>query len=434
VAVIVQKTKEISYDKKRWMDQAPAHENRAVFYTGRGLQFTTNQFITCGDVSGGTTIKAINFWYNPDTSESYIVELSSTARIKVASGVFTLTGLSGTVYQSTVSQTKSYTGTWRQVMIDIPAGVDCDAVLIGLVQSTLYYEGKFADFQFWKPQFTQADRNYIIQNPEKLATDNPANTFVYSDVSDILLARYQLNDGSGTTAFDSSGNALDGVISNAPTWIFGQQDIPQTALQGFHYNAGLISPENPDKAGYSIHDVILNRPIPDPKGLNLVGDGKFVVGPVGLMRTITISFTPNNTDQTLINCDDDVHVVAIDENVATDFVVESADGTLIPVTHTIKKADGTEDDVVDFVKVQDSSSSVIGFEDEEIMTNGIAGSRAIVTGSRNVLTVKTDEKFDATNLQSFANIDGVFHDMYVWLQKVPDREDRTNHLALMRKG
>jgi len=37
-----------------------------------------------------------------------------------------------------------------------------------------------------------------------------------------LVAWWKLDDGSGTTAFDSSGNGNDGVLEGDPQWVDGQ--------------------------------------------------------------------------------------------------------------------------------------------------------------------------------------------------------------------
>jgi hypothetical protein len=55
---------------------------------------------------------------------------------------------------------------------------------------------------------------------------------VRSDITTDLEIHWALDDGAGTTATDSSGNANDGTLNNTPTWAAGKVGAGSLTFDG----------------------------------------------------------------------------------------------------------------------------------------------------------------------------------------------------------
>jgi hypothetical protein len=87
-----------------------------------------------------------------------------------------------------------------------------------------YFNGLMSDFRIYSTQLSAAQISEIYRNP---------NTVLPTGVSASSLFRWwPLSEGSGTKAYDGSGNENHGTLTNGPTWTGGQTDIPQLAGKG----------------------------------------------------------------------------------------------------------------------------------------------------------------------------------------------------------
>ena len=96
---------------------------------------------------------------------------------------------------------------------------------IGMKWAGAYFNGLMSDFRIYSTQLSAAQISEIYRNP---------NTVLPTVVSASSLFRWwPLSEGSGTKAYDGSGNEHCGTLTNmAPTWTGGQTDIPQLAGKG----------------------------------------------------------------------------------------------------------------------------------------------------------------------------------------------------------
>ena len=96
---------------------------------------------------------------------------------------------------------------------------------IGRNWSGKYFNGLMSDFRIYSTQLSAADISEIYNSP---------NTILPGNITSSQLFQWlPLTEGSGTSAYDSSGNNRHGTLTNmAPTWTTGQPDIPQLAGKG----------------------------------------------------------------------------------------------------------------------------------------------------------------------------------------------------------
>jgi len=297
-------------------------------YTGRALEFDgATSKVAVGDVSASSTklVKTLIFFYKADDTGSYMMQLSDTIFIKVSAGVWSFTGITAKPYQMFGVSTKMVKDTWQMVIIDIPDGADAANVIYGLQNTTFYYDGSLANCSMWTFSFTQDEREWCFANPEKLITQNLSSTHYGDTLSSVCLCWHSLVEGSGTIAYDGSGNNKDGTITSG-TWVFAQTGmLPQTALMSVGITAGVMYREDPDNVGYDIQGVALNRS--KTRGLNFFGDGGYLlIGDIGTMKMLFVVAKPYQSEQVIIDCDGGIHQLGMTQQLLTDFIVLNSDG------------------------------------------------------------------------------------------------------------
>ena len=83
-------------------------------------------------------------------------------------------------------------------------------VMIGADAAGEYWAGAIADVRIYNTALTASQIQQIYNNGAVLSTSGPA--------SSNLVGWWKLNEGTGTTAFDSSGNGNNGTYENSPSW------------------------------------------------------------------------------------------------------------------------------------------------------------------------------------------------------------------------
>jgi hypothetical protein len=227
-----------------------------------------------------------------------------------------------------------------------------------------------------------------------------------------FLAGYWRNDGIATwTDREGSNNA---TLNGSPE--------------------SILIPEDPNNAGFDILGNAINHP--KLRGYNFIGDGNLSAGALlEDIKTLTVSFTPYLEDQNIINCDDDSHVLSMNNVLGTDYTVRNKNGVLVPIAHEVRKADGSTVAIPDWIRQASSTPGSIGFVDEEYIVNGVSGaSEVLVLNQKNVMSIKSATAFTATNFITFLTFKGVIHAIKTNKGEVSDILLIKNHRTLLKKG
>jgi hypothetical protein len=125
----------------------------------------------------------------------------------------------------TVATSNSYSGDLSNA-ISLRIGYDGHAPRM--------YDGKISSPKIFDVALTLAQIQEMYLNPEQILPTGVA--------SSNLKLWLPLQEGSGTTNYDGSGNNNDGTISGA-TWVKAETDIAQTALIRSNYTSSVFYPE-----------------------------------------------------------------------------------------------------------------------------------------------------------------------------------------------
>ena len=131
------------------------------------------------------------------------------------------------------------------------AGLATAMTSAGVTGAAGYFQGLLDEARIW---------NYARSLQEVQATLNLEIPYSYSG----LVGRWGLDEGSGLTAGDSSGNGVEGTLTNGPVWVAGRpftaDALPPAAPQDLVATAGdgLVSltwaaNTEPDLAGYNVY-------------------------------------------------------------------------------------------------------------------------------------------------------------------------------------
>ena len=184
---------------------------------GQALDFPgTNQYVSVGAVYNG--VKTVAFWIWADNTTKNIIDLNATATIDVSSG--TVRGnnfTSPTIYIDGIASSTPTIDTtgWHFVAITTGTGINASAVDIGRI-STGYFDGRLDDVRMYSSELSASAvyQLYTVGSAEVNAP--PEDT-----LSQSLRGYWKLDDGSGTNATDSSGNANTLAMTGSPSWVTG---------------------------------------------------------------------------------------------------------------------------------------------------------------------------------------------------------------------
>ncbi len=184
---------------------------------GQALDFPgTNQYVSVGAVYNG--VKTVAFWIWADNTTKNIIDLNATATIDVSSG--TVRGnnfTSPTIYIDGIASSTPTIDTtgWHFVAITTGTGINASAVDIGRI-STGYFDGRLDDVRMYSSELSASAvyQLYTVGSAEVNAP--PEDT-----LSQSLRGYWKLDDGSGTSATDSSGNSNTLSMTGSPSWTTG---------------------------------------------------------------------------------------------------------------------------------------------------------------------------------------------------------------------
>jgi flagellin-like protein len=74
----------------------------------------------------------------------------------------------------------------------------------------------------WVRRLENADSTIYVYYGNSGATSQSNENTTFIRVIDNVAATWHLNEGSGMTAYDTSGNGYNGTLNNDPTWVYGE--------------------------------------------------------------------------------------------------------------------------------------------------------------------------------------------------------------------
>jgi hypothetical protein len=88
--------------------------------------------------------------------------------------------------------------------------------------STRTFDGKIDDYRLYNRAFSAAEVVQLYQNPGSITTtatttSNPSTSFATEEKGPSPVAYWKLDEGQGTTAYDSTANGLNGTLVSGPT-------------------------------------------------------------------------------------------------------------------------------------------------------------------------------------------------------------------------
>ncbi|CAI8291996.1 MAG: Uncharacterised protein [Cryomorphaceae bacterium] len=209
------------------------NSNNAKLFTGKALEFNGNDAVS--DFGNpNINLKSICFWVNLSTTTEQIFNLTSTHNITAASGVITLGGTwsNSNIYVNGLDTTAIGT-TPTRVVITTDANIlvnDLEFAKIGSDYGAL----SLADVQIYDAELSLADALIDYNNPNDLVF-NKGGSIALSN----LKGYYALSEGSGSIAYDSSGEGNNGAITGA-TYDDKQATIPQLGMVDWSKGSNLI--------------------------------------------------------------------------------------------------------------------------------------------------------------------------------------------------
>ncbi|MBI9017626.1 MAG: hypothetical protein JEZ07_10240 [Phycisphaerae bacterium] len=159
----------------------------------------SNEYITVGDTN--TNIKTIEFWIYPQNLNDGILNLNAGQQIYIAGDAIDASDLTApTVYVNGVSTTALTRNTWQHVAITTDTDVDLSNFDIGRAV-TNEFGGYLDEVRVWTNARTQ---DQIRENMANYAAPASANLGGY----------WRFDEGTGTTAYDLTGNGHHGSFVN----------------------------------------------------------------------------------------------------------------------------------------------------------------------------------------------------------------------------
>lgn len=161
----------------------------------------TTQYLNTATAING--VKTVSFWaYTPDTTNYFINLINSSAYITSSSGTFTATGFtSPSIYVNGVLNGTISANTWTFITITTNTGINANAFAVGL---------------------TNDGSNHYYTNTSKVDEVRLYNRALSpKEISDLYnwapgpVGYWNFEEGSGTTANDTSGNGYNGTITGA---------------------------------------------------------------------------------------------------------------------------------------------------------------------------------------------------------------------------
>ena len=193
----------------------------AIGRLGQGID-STKSYVNPGNVS--SSVNSFSFWMKTASSSPTVnlLDLNASQGIKIVAGTVTASGLtSPSIFVDGASGSTVNAG-WHHIAVTTGTAINASAVNLGLnATTTAPLDGVLDDVRFY---------NRVINNDEikrlyRIGATLKINTSINNDSLQKGLVGWWSFDGkdmAGTTAYDRSGNANNGTLTNGPTRAIGK--------------------------------------------------------------------------------------------------------------------------------------------------------------------------------------------------------------------
>ena len=198
----------------------------ATDYSGSGLTLTNNgttpfasgKFYNASGTFNGTTryfstttsvpnVKSILLWVYPSSTTNNFFNLASGKYLTSSSGTLSLSGFSSDakIYVNGIISQTITANTWQMIAITDTTGITADTIRFGQANGSYYANGGYID-------------EIRIYN-KTLASNDILSLYSWAPPA---VGYWDLDENSGTTAFDKSGLGNDLTLTNTPRWVQGK--------------------------------------------------------------------------------------------------------------------------------------------------------------------------------------------------------------------
>ncbi|MDI6777894.1 MAG: DUF2341 domain-containing protein [Patescibacteria group bacterium] len=179
-----------------WKSASQCHAGSCVELDG------SNEFVDIG--AGPSTVKTVEFWAYPASTTEYFVDLNGSAYIWANAGTVTATGFIGpVVYVNGKLSSVVAANAWQYISVTTSTGLNASDLDFGRLEGTDNYQGRIDDVKFFD----------YARTPAQIAWDYNRGKPV---------GWWKMDEGEGTTAYDSSGNNQNLTLAGAPMWSSGR--------------------------------------------------------------------------------------------------------------------------------------------------------------------------------------------------------------------
>lgn len=151
-----------------------------------------------------TGVKTVSFWTNPNANTNYFISLTSGAYITASGGTMSATGFTNPkIYVNGTESTSIAANSWQLVIVTTDTAIDANQFYVGR-QGSNYYDGTMDEVRTYNRALTSAEIAKL-----------------YSWAAGPI-AHWNMDENTGTTANDSTGNGNTGTLTSGPTWVPGK--------------------------------------------------------------------------------------------------------------------------------------------------------------------------------------------------------------------
>ena len=149
-------------------------------------------------------IQTASFWVNPTSTTTYLADLNGTQTITATSGTLAANSFTGaTIYVNGVISSTLAASSWQHVVVTSTTAYAASAFAVGKVGAN-YLNGVIDDVRIY---------NRVL---------SPREIRQLADWAPGPVGYWNMDEGSGTSAQDLSGNARTGTLNDGPAWAPGK--------------------------------------------------------------------------------------------------------------------------------------------------------------------------------------------------------------------
>ena len=172
------------------------------FANAGSLASASSQYFNTATNMGN--IQTASFWVNPTSTTTYLADLNGTQTITATSGTLAANSFTGaTIYVNGVISSTLAASSWQHVVVTSTTAYAASAFAVGKVGAN-YLNGVIDDVRVY-------NRALSPQEIRQLADWAPGP-----------VGYWNMDEGSGTSAQDISGNARTGTLNDGPAWAPGK--------------------------------------------------------------------------------------------------------------------------------------------------------------------------------------------------------------------